>query len=670
MTPPEQTPSLLTVPVAQSVETNPWLGLASYCEADSAIFFGREQETAELLRLIDREALTVLFGRSGLGKTSLIHAGAIPTLRQTKKYFPVPLRLDFSGESGSPVRQLIAILNEAARLHDVEVADAPQDRPDLTLWEYLHQTEFWSPRNDLLTPVLFIDQFEEVFTLGRGVAAVGDFLEQLADLAENRIPKSLKAAVEASGALPEINGETRNYKIVLSLREDYVSRLDQLRTSMPSILRNRFSLQALAADRALAVVVRAGGRWISPEVAREVIAVVVGNKDGEPLSASEAEAVEIEPAYLSVMCHELFLRMISLGRDAITCDLVEQEHGGILEALYQRSFEGMDRKPRIFVEDRLLTASGFRAAVPVAEAMAEGLSAQDLYTLVNRRLLRFEDRLGAQHIEISHDLLTSIVHKSREQRHAEQEREETARRARGLRRALLRMRIRAAFAIAVAVIVVGGAIFYWAAYVHMWTTYYNGFGKKYGAPYPYGRLTAEAVRHRGVSLEIRRKGFLGPILEMRTVDSLKQLTVDPNLKTYLQAAEDETSNTVCRLEYVYDNSHRLSYETAWDKQGRMIWGLVYAPPGAAGNSLKTRRATFVGPDNLPLPQRSSRAEVIEFHYDSRGFEVKMFFLDREGNLAPGPDNAFGKQREYDDQGRMTKDTSPGSSRKPDERSNG
>jgi ABC-type transport system involved in cytochrome bd biosynthesis fused ATPase/permease subunit len=53
---------------------NPWLGLASFTEELSSYFHGRENETAELFRLLKRETLTVFFGQSGLGKTSMLNA--------------------------------------------------------------------------------------------------------------------------------------------------------------------------------------------------------------------------------------------------------------------------------------------------------------------------------------------------------------------------------------------------------------------------------------------------------------------------------------------------------------------------------------------------------------------------------------------------------------------
>ena len=105
-----------------------------------------------------------------------------------------------------------------------------------------------------------------------------------------------------------------------------------------------------------------------------------------------------------------FGRMTELGRAEIGSDLVAQEQGNILDALYERSFEGLPSGVRIFVEDRLLTASGFRGTVPLAEAeREEDRPCGNLETLVDRRLLRFEERLGARHVELSHDLLTPIV---------------------------------------------------------------------------------------------------------------------------------------------------------------------------------------------------------------------------------------------------------------------
>ena len=46
---------------------NPWPGLRAFSESDRDFFFGRERESAELLDLVQRAAVVVLYGQSGLG---------------------------------------------------------------------------------------------------------------------------------------------------------------------------------------------------------------------------------------------------------------------------------------------------------------------------------------------------------------------------------------------------------------------------------------------------------------------------------------------------------------------------------------------------------------------------------------------------------------------------
>ena len=127
---------------------NPWPGLLPFTEQSSGYFYGRETETTELFRLLKREMLTVLFGQSGLGKTSLLQAGLAPMLRQAD-FLPVYLRLDQSPSPGSPPlrRQLWNALGRALADEKIESA-APGDGE--TLWEYFHRqdVDFWNAKLD------------------------------------------------------------------------------------------------------------------------------------------------------------------------------------------------------------------------------------------------------------------------------------------------------------------------------------------------------------------------------------------------------------------------------------------------------------------------------------------------------------------------------------------
>ena len=57
-------------------------GTRPFEEKDSHLFFGRSQDIERLYNRIFVEKMTVLHGKSGLGKTSLLQAGILPKLRQ------------------------------------------------------------------------------------------------------------------------------------------------------------------------------------------------------------------------------------------------------------------------------------------------------------------------------------------------------------------------------------------------------------------------------------------------------------------------------------------------------------------------------------------------------------------------------------------------------------
>src|ERR1700722_14039031 len=95
-------------------ERNPWLGLASFTEETRAYFYGREDEVADLARRVQRKLLTVLFGQSGLGKTSILRAGLAPRLR-AQGYCPVYVRVDYGREAPEPTEQIKLAITRTAR---------------------------------------------------------------------------------------------------------------------------------------------------------------------------------------------------------------------------------------------------------------------------------------------------------------------------------------------------------------------------------------------------------------------------------------------------------------------------------------------------------------------------------------------------------------------------
>lgn len=78
-----------------------WMGLDSYKETDSNIFFGRKEEILQLSNDIFHNIQTIIYGPSGTGKTSIIQAGIFNIARKNG-YFPVYIRLSHNYNKAKP----------------------------------------------------------------------------------------------------------------------------------------------------------------------------------------------------------------------------------------------------------------------------------------------------------------------------------------------------------------------------------------------------------------------------------------------------------------------------------------------------------------------------------------------------------------------------------------
>ena len=61
---------------------SPFPGLRHFTHEDVAIFFGRNQESTELLARVQQERFVAVVGASGSGKSSLVAAGVLPRLHE------------------------------------------------------------------------------------------------------------------------------------------------------------------------------------------------------------------------------------------------------------------------------------------------------------------------------------------------------------------------------------------------------------------------------------------------------------------------------------------------------------------------------------------------------------------------------------------------------------
>jgi hypothetical protein len=451
---------------------NPWLGLSSYTEESRAYFHGRDEEAAELARRVQRKNLTVLFGQSGLGKTSLLRAGLVPRLRG-EGFCPVYVRVDYSPDSPPPAEQIKqAIFRATAEAgHWSRPGTAIEGE---SLWEFLHH------RGDLLRdadgrtllPLLIFDQFEEIFTLAqaddRGRLRAREFLDELADLVENRAPVALERRLEQDDAAAEDFDFARaDYRVLIALREDYLAHLESVKGAMPSITQNRMRLARMTGAQALAAVMKPGGRLVSQEVAESIVRFVAGG--------AELANAEVEPSLLSLVCRELNTVRLAQGRSEISADLLAGSRDTILSEFYERALADQPAGVRRVIEDELLTDSGFRESLAeerVVKALAAAGAAPDaLAKLVDRRLLRIEERLDMRRVELTHDVLCGVVGASRDLRHEREARDEAERqlaaqreREAETRRTLKRTRLVAVVSAALALVAVAGAAFGWINY--------------------------------------------------------------------------------------------------------------------------------------------------------------------------------------------------------------
>jgi hypothetical protein len=447
--------------------SNPWLGLASFTEETRAYFYGRDDEVAELARRVQRKLLTVLFGQSGLGKTSILRAGLVPKLR-SQGYCPIYVRIDYGRDTPAPAEQIKRAIVQAARRSGewTQVGVAVEGE---SLWEFLHHRDdvLRDESGTTLIPLLIFDQFEEVFTLAQsddfGRARAARFIAELADLVENRAPRALEAKFEEDeGAAARFDFARSDYRVLIALREDYLASLESLKKAMPSVSQNRLRLARMTGEQALKAVLEPGRKLVSEEVAAAIVRFVAGG--------SELANAEVEPSLLSLICRELNDARIAQGRTEISLDLLAGSHATILSNFYERALADQPPQARRIIEDDLLTSSGFRENVAeerlVKRFTEAGAAPNTLATLVNRRLLRIEERLDVRRVELTHDVLCAVVKASRDKRQEREAREATERllaeqRARELaaRRAAVRARGIAGACAVLAALAVAAAVY-------------------------------------------------------------------------------------------------------------------------------------------------------------------------------------------------------------------
>jgi|GEM_PF-2960453 len=156
--PPEPTPEL-----AQGVEPrNPYKGLIAFTEADTGDFFGRGALAKKLHDRIkqnieaERDRFLAILGPSGAGKSSVVMAGLIPALKKT---YPDWVYLNKMSPGRRPIEALADVLKHVMPEVPLSTLETDLNSPG---GRYLHRLTGHLKGEQV---VLYVDQFEEVFTL-------------------------------------------------------------------------------------------------------------------------------------------------------------------------------------------------------------------------------------------------------------------------------------------------------------------------------------------------------------------------------------------------------------------------------------------------------------------------------------------------------------------------
>lgn len=395
-------------------------GIQPFSGRQKDLFFGRDDDRERLQSLILVEKLTVLFGKSGHGKSSLLNAGIAPALENEKRrgkrqYIPVFIR--FHSYVGNEQYNWFDWFSFHLAQQAPPAAEAGLYKLPRTLWGEIKRRQ----THDNQTFVLLFDQFEELFTYPPEQIAA--FKQQLADLLYADIPEYLE---EIEEILPPEEAAWLNRKLdahaLFSIRADRLSELDQLKDALPAILNKRYELRAMTREQAREALEKPAAlsavagvvfksptfQWQAPAL-EKVLAELSRDKQGRETG--------IEAFQLQILAQNVENRVIrgevpdrdGDGRpDVAVSDLPGMER--LYEAFYEDALEKLpapDRKKARRLLEQGLIFEQDNQRINLHEKLIQrdyGAGESLIQQLIDLRLLRAEPSTsGGHNIELSHD---------------------------------------------------------------------------------------------------------------------------------------------------------------------------------------------------------------------------------------------------------------------------
>ena len=405
--------------VLVSAPASPYKGLAPFedSDLDALLFFGREQESEVIAANLMAARVTVLYGPSGVGKSSVLRAGVAHRLRQEQGVEVVVS----STWTGDPVAALI----EATGGSDGSLASVLGEAAT-------------HAGGDLY---LILDQFEELFLYHpRG----GRFAEQLAGV---------------------LRDPGLRVNVLIGVREDALARLDALKAAIPNLLANRLRLDRLdrtAGEAAIVGPVRFYNTLVGVDETVEVEPALVDDVLDEVTAGRVELSVagrgvaagggtdegRIEAPYLQLVLARLWEVESERGSRTLRQATLRELGGAerIVEDHLERAMAALSPREKgaaAAMYNFLVTPSGTKIAHGVHDlagyaSVDEREAAEVLQRLSAERIVRASSENGPSttKYEIFHDVLADAVlgwrARFESERHLDEERAEHERRQRRL----------------------------------------------------------------------------------------------------------------------------------------------------------------------------------------------------------------------------------------------
>lgn len=360
------------------MEHNPFKLFDSYNADEKEVFFGRDTEIQSLYHLLQQTRLVLIYGASGIGKTSLIQAGLPKVYKLTDWYGISVRRRDDINES------LKNELNNQLK----QLEESVDEEKKTTIGESINSIY----KNRWIPVYLVFDQFEEIFTIGNHEERVL-FFSQLQQLLEEPLP----------------------CKILLSMREEYIGHLYEYEATVPALFDKRFRVEAMK-DGTVRLVVQ---KMIKPYVdEKEEVSTLIFDriKDKETKQPVYLPYMQVYLYYLYKESKGSFTKE-SIGNVVLDNVLKEFIETIIKEAQNQFNEWRLPNTFSIDLLDEFATAEGTKQAGKVAE-LASKLSVakedvkKSLQYFTERKLLRADEN-DVERYEPVHDVVAKQIHELR-----------------------------------------------------------------------------------------------------------------------------------------------------------------------------------------------------------------------------------------------------------------